>query len=545
MRALVNKSAVTGAIRTAAALVCLHLLLSIFYWLPQPSASNLLAPTWDMLGLVVVIAAGVWARARLGLRLRGLAPGLTVLVLAYFVLGLGQGFARREFGYDVILPLHLPYVPELFRMMYNAEPLGMFLFYCAVLLASAALVIVAIHAAVRRLLRHAGATRAGLAGVVAATALHAAVLIPLAGINGPLTRQALYQIDMAMNLEERLDETGRRMQLETAWHKKRNPFLKLEAPPSILVFVVESYGQVLYSDRDFAHFRHFAGEYEDKLREDGYTIASRYVTAPVFGGSSWMTDVSLLCGVRVPDQRRFEALSTSGIRCLPSLLDQAGYRTLLVAPNLSRLDDKFAGPLSFEDVYYRGNLEYQGPRFTWSFMPDQYSVDFVHRKELQDPPGEPRFVTYVLTSSHHPWNKLPQYIDDWDSIGDGSIFRRLPPQRFRNRFVGGDQFKPAFMQSVEYSFQVVAEYLLRIPAENTLIVVLGDHQPRKPIADMHEDPWDVPIHVISRDPAMIERFAALGYTLGLEPTADAEPAGIESFLLHLFKAFAPQDAASF
>lgn len=528
---------------TAAAIACLHLVLSLYYWLESPSVARVLTPTWEILALVGAIAAGGWVVSRLNLRDRGneVALGLTAVLFAFFVLGLGQGFARREFGYDVVMALHLPYVPELFRMMYNAEPLGMFLLYTTLLALAVALVVFAIHAATRRVVREAMATRRRQLGMVAGAGLYAAVAIPFLGVHGPLTAAMVRQIDMAVNLDARLGETGRSMALETAWIKRRNPFTELAQRPSIYVFIVESYGEALYSDEDFGAFRRLARESEERLVAAGFTIRSRYVTAPVFGGSSWMSDMALLCGVRVFNQQRFEGLSTTGLRCLSHLLGDAGYRTVLAMPNTTRLEYKSTGFLEFDRVFYRDNMEYKGPRIGWGFMPDQYTVQFLHEREMtREKADQPLFVTIALTSSHHPWSKIPRYIEDWGSIGDGTIYERRPIQQFRNGFVGGDQMKPAFQQSIEYAWRVVIEYLLRTLPDDTLIVIYGDHQPRKPVADMEKDSWDVPIHILSRDPALVERFASQGYTPGMTPGPNEPKGGSESFLLHLFKAFSSQ-----
>jgi MFS family permease len=557
-----------GAALTAAAIVCLHLVLSLYYWLESPALARVLTPTWDLLGLIAVIAAAGWVVSRLGqldaertrlpravvglsrqvsrlgrrVGTREVAIGLTVLLFAIFFLGLGQGFARREFGYDVVMVLHLPYVPELFRMMYNAESIGMFLLYTALLGLSVALIVAGIYVAARRVLREAVATRMRRLGMVAGVAVYAAVAIPLLGIQGPVTARLVHQIDLAMNLGARLDETGRSMALETAWLKRKNPFEELSRRPSIYIFIVESYGEALYSDEDFSSFRRVARESEERLREAGFTVRSRLITAPVFGGSSWMSDMALLCGVRVFNQQRFEGLSTTNLRCMSHLLGEAGYRTVLATPNTTRIEYKSTGFLKFDQVFFRGNFEYKGPRIGWGFMPDQYMVQFVHEREISKKKAdEPLFVTLVLTNSHHPWSKIPRYIEDWSTIGDGKIYEKRPIQQFRNTFVGGDQMKPAFLQSIEYSWKVVMEYLLRTLPDDTLIVIYGDHQPRKPVADMETASWDVPIHVLSRDPALVERFASQGYVPGMTPGPNQPKAGSESFLLHLFKAFSAEE----
>ncbi|ACY13182.1 sulfatase-like hydrolase/transferase [Haliangium ochraceum] len=534
-----DRRTLTDPITTALALVFLHLAIAIFYWLAAPAPATLLAPTWEILGLVGVLLLVGWIGTVV--QIRGLDSVLTVLVLAYFVLGLAQGFARREFGYDVIVALHAPYVPELFRMLYNGETLGMFLLYCALLAVVLIALLAGIYAAVRKLVQQSASTRRSRLLIGGGVAVYAAITIPLFGIQGPLTKNLIEQVDLAVNLDQRIDETARRIELETAWIKQRNPFAKLDKPPRILLFIIESYGRALYDDEDFANFQKLAQASADKLAEGGYAVRSRYLTAPVFGGSSWLSDTALLCGVRIPDQKHFRGMHASHAKCLPHILDDAGYHTVVAAPNTKTLDGTFDEGLGFETIYYRENLAYQGPRFGWSFMPDQYAIQRVHEDVLAKGGERPEFVTYILTSSHHPWNKLPPLIDQWDEIGDGAIFSKRRPRRFSNSFVGGRQVKKAFMASIEYSFETVIEYLLRLDDRETIIVITGDHQPRTPIADLNTDPWDVPFHIISRNPALVERFASAGYEATLEPRSDAPAQGSEGFLLQLFRAFSDAD----
>lgn len=531
------KTKVAGAALTAAAVVYLHMVLSVFFWIIDFKTRSFLAPTWEITGLLILVLA--WACLRAEAAPRAFHGILTAVVTLYLLLGLGQGFARREFGYDVVLALHIPYVPELFRMMYNAEPLGMFLLYVAILVGGTALAVTGIYTAIRRIHRQATVSRRSLAVLASACVLYIAATAPFMGVNGPLSRVLIQQVDMAMNLDDRIGSTGQKMAVEASRMRRQNPFKSLERPPNILIFIVESYGHALFNDPDFGAYQRQAQNLEKQLTEAGYHIRSSYLESPVFGGSSWMADATLLCGVRVHDQRRFEGLFTAPLSCMPKLLNEAGYWTVTAASNTTRLEERFPRLFPYDRIYYLDNLEYQGPRMSWSYMPDQYVIQFIHEREVVTHPDDPLLVTYVLTSSHHPWDLVPPYIQDWDSIGDGSLYHRVRGKYFQNRFVTGKQFKPGFMSSIIYSMRSVTEYLVRHPKDDTLIIILGDHQPRTPVANMHEDSWAVPIHIVSRDPALVERFVPFGYAPGIEPPADMKPTPMERFLVDLFKAFSP------
>ena len=94
------------------------------------------------------------------------------------------------------------------------------------------------------------------------------------------------------------------------------------------------------------------------------------------------------------------------------------------------------------------------------------------------------------------------------------------------------------MTSVEYSLATIASYLERLPPdERALVIVLGDHQPQQPIASRWKDDRYVPIHVLARDPRLLERFARFGFTPGILPPPPAgAPAGHAQLMAELLSA---------
>jgi hypothetical protein len=61
------------------------------------------------------------------------------------------------------------------------------------------------------------------------------------------------------------------------------------------------------------------------------------------------------------------------------------------------------------------------------------------------------------------------------------------------------------------------------------VIILGDHQPPG-IVSGATSPWTVPIHVLSRDPALLAPFARQGYEEGALPPRTDMVKGMESFL---------------
>jgi hypothetical protein len=70
---------------------------------------------------------------------------------------------------------------------------------------------------------------------------------------------------------------------------------------------------------------------------------------------------------------------------------------------------------------------------------------------------------------------------------------------------------------------------MRYFEDNALIIVLGDHQPNVQTTGENQ-PWSVPVHVISRNNELIEPFRKRRYSPGLIPTQPPPHRGMETFL---------------
>jgi hypothetical protein len=356
-----------------------------------------------------------------------------------------------------------------------------------------------------------------------------------AGVHRSVAVEAARQLALVWHARDSLHQTARTLAREADANRATATATATRTPSRhIYLIVVESYGQALFSGhRAFTSFGDFLAAQGTKLAEAGYHVRSRFFVSPVFGSGSWMPDASLLCGVRIDNQKRFAALFESDLRCLPKRLAAAGYRTVLAAANTEQHDARFDRTWSFSREYFKEDFNYSGPRFGWSFMPDQFVLDFVHRHEVVPRRHEPLFVETILTSSHVPWSVVPPLVE-WERIGDGRVFESVPATRFGNFLLSGGQYEAGYLGSIEYSLQAIAEYLERLPPDDdSLVIVLGDHQPRSPIADRFADPWWVPVHVLSRDAQAVSDFAPDGdggFVAGLVPAPAAATPGLEQLM---------------
>ena len=165
----------------------------------------------------------------------------------------------------------------------------------------------------------------------------------------------------------------------------------------------------------------------------------------------------------------------------------------------------------YDQVYDRRDVGYRGPKFSYAPMPDQYVLEALQRLELAKPDRRPLFAEVDLVSSHTPWTRIPPLID-WNDVGDGSIFHELPVDESRlsdrkQAYGRVDRVHAAARCSPSWSTTA---------RDDLVLVVLGDHQPNTTVTG-HDASHDVPISVLARDPAVLDRIAEWGWVDGLRP----------------------------
>jgi hypothetical protein len=304
---------------------------------------------------------------------------------------------------------------------------------------------------------------------------------------------------------------------------------------SVFIFLIESYGATVIERPEQS--RRIEPVYyaaEGALGRAGYHVASGLLSSPTYAGRSWLAQSTLATAVRDGDHLTDDEIQRQRPTTMARIFRQAGYQTVLVQPgsthrNLARwLYD-------FERVYSAWDFDYRGPAFRWAPMPDQFVIDFVHRNVVQPATG-PLLVEYALVSSHAPWSDQPGLVEDWSRLGDGHLYHALPTRRFPITWTNLASGSEAYLRSVAYDLEVLVRYVTDFVPPGALVLILGDHQP---VAEVTRwSPSDaVPIHVMSRNPALVEAFRARGYAEGMRPRLDRAPAGMEQLLPGLLADF--------
>ncbi len=148
----------------------------------------------------------------------------------------------------------------------------------------------------------------------------------------------------------------------------------------MLVFV-ESYGRTVFDQPDYAqHVRPRLQQYAAELGAAGVSMRSSYLTSPTYGGISWLAHGTLLSGLWINSQSRYDRLVMSRRPTLNRLFQRAGWRTLAVQP-AHTLPWPQGDYFGYDRVYAAQDLNYRGQPFNWITMPDQYTLSVIQRLE--------------------------------------------------------------------------------------------------------------------------------------------------------------------
>ena len=290
------------------------------------------------------------------------------------------------------------------------------------------------------------------------------------------------------------------------------------AGKDVVVAFVESYGRDALADPRVGAV---LADGTADLEAAGFAARSGFLTSPVSGGNSWLAHATFLSGLRVHDQRRYAALTSSDRLTLTGAFGGAGWRTVGVMPGTTR-EWPEAGFYGYDRVLDFAALGYRGPDHGWATVPDQYTLAALTDRELAPGHG-PVMAEVELVSSHTPWAYVPPVLD-WADVGDGAVFHDVAP--------GPAEYGAA----VAYSVESLVSWAATQGDDDLVLVVLGDHQPG-PAVIGEGATADVPITVIARDPAVLDRVAAWDWTPGLRPAPTAPVWPMEAFRDRFLGAF--------
>ena len=199
------------------------------------------------------------------------------------------------------------------------------------------------------------------------------------------------------------------------------------------------------------------------------------------------------------------------------------------------------------------NVGYKGPRFAFAAMPDQYVMSALQRLELSKRHRRPVFAEVDLVSSHEPWTRIPRMVP-WSQVGNGSIFDKNTVDagvgglhvNGLSSYVdinGSPVVRAAYGQSIQYTMNALISYVQHYGNPNTVLIVLGDHQPWTVVSGAEQD-HDVPISIIAHDPAVLKQISGWGWSDGLQPSPEAPVWPMSAFRNRFLTAFGSEPQIS-
>jgi hypothetical protein len=285
----------------------------------------------------------------------------------------------------------------------------------------------------------------------------------------------------------------------------------------VIVIFLESYGRIALDDEAYAEQTHAAlAELQKQLTGEGWQSRSAYLTPPTFGGASWLSHSSFLAGRAIESHDLYQTFLHSQNETLTDRFRKAGYRSVLLTPGIR-------GPwpeglaLRFDRIAAAKDVDYQGQGFGWWYVPDQYSLDWLARSEINIPERAPLFAMFPTIMSHFPFGPVPPYLDDWNALSSNEPF---DAQAVEQTVALGDAFsgepESAYLRVILYNLKTVSGFVAEHAPDDAIIIALGDHQPPAAISGEGAE-WDVPIHVFARDANLLAPYERSGFVEGIIP----------------------------
>jgi phosphatidylglycerophosphate synthase len=315
----------------------------------------------------------------------------------------------------------------------------------------------------------------------------------------------------------------------------------------VLIVFVESYGQVAVRGSSFSPGVDAVLQKQNGMLTDaGWSTQSAWATSPTFGGISWLAHSTFQSGLWVNSNQRYNELIASQRYTLSDAFKKAGWRTVADDPTDNPNWKPGTSFYHYDQLYNQFNVGYQGPKFSYSQMPDQYAFTAFQRNELK-PGHKPVFAEIDTTSSHLPWAPLPAMVP-WNKVGNGSIFDPQPAQSETSTTVWRNEstVRQFYGMSIQYSLTALTDWVTELNDPNLVLIFMGDHQPHTAVSG-HGANHNVPVSIVTRDPSVLRQVSSWHWQNGLMPDLSAPLEPMDAFrnqFLSTFSSAAAQTAAA-
>ncbi len=495
--------------RVLVALLVINALLVVpEWWMPY---GGFLAPVLAPEALVAV-GGLLLAPARLA---RLLALPATLIVLTAVGLALSDLATGWALGRPVNVYIDFPLLASVEHLLRGAigAPLAW-----AVLLGALGLLVVLTWRLVRGLGALRGAAGNGWRATVTGLLLLVAGMLLWQSRDVPALAKA---VDTPLAI--RLSDQAERLALTAQAYRHFPEMLRaLPATPvdpdrldgrDVILAFIESYGVTLTNNPGYRTTGLAALDaMQASLAAAGLSVVTGHFDSPVQGGQSWLAHGTVLSGLWLDDQIRYDLYLAEDP---PSLIDDfaaAGYTTAAIMPAIT--DPWPAGrQWGYDQVHDHARIDYAGPALNWVTMPDQYTWHYF-QEQVRAPAERPLFAELALISSHAPWTPIIDIVA-WDQLGRGEVFARWGDAGPSPGAVWSDRerVRRHYVRAVDYALRTAGQWAAR-SLDDGVLILLGDHQPA-PLITGEEASRAVPVHVISADAGLLADFRRQGFRAGV------------------------------
>lgn len=506
------------------ALVFLNGLLSFGPWWPTPGIvpQARLAP--EFVGLWLLL---LWLAARPRTPSHRLLWALSVAILCLALGRYADVTAPSLFGRPVSLYWDLPQLPRFLWVSAREHPWWLSVAALALVLGAGGLLLACIKASLALLLR--GLVPWALRSLWAwglafgAALLAAAHVVEVPGTGRLVTNAVMPTYVRQVGLLWEAHMPGRLAHVlpslspvEDALVMHGPQALSALGGRDVNIIFLESFGAVLY---DHPRVRAATDPARQALLQtlsaSGRHVVSGFFRSPTFGGASDLAHLSLLSGIDLSDPRRHDLLLTTRRPTMMHLFKQTGYQTFGLYHAVSWPWPEHVH-YGFDHYVDGPSLRYDGPPITFWRIPDQIALARFEHAFPRTAGGPPRVLFFPTITSHFPFNPVPPYQPDWQRALTATPFDAGEFQAALDQPVDWLNMRRHYVDSVNYVYRWLAGHFEKPEVRDTVYVLLGDHQPTANITG-EDAPWDVPVHIISRDRELLERFKAQGFSDGLWP----------------------------
>jgi phosphatidylglycerophosphate synthase len=311
----------------------------------------------------------------------------------------------------------------------------------------------------------------------------------------------------------------------------------------VLIVFVESYGQVAVRGTTFSPgVDAVLRRQEGMLDRAGWSTQSAWEGSPTSGGVSWLAHSTVQSGLWVNSQQRYNELLASQRFTLSDAFDKAGWHTVADDPSDNTTWTPGTTFYHYTQTYNRLNVGYRGPSFSYSAMPDQYTLGEFQRLELT-PGHKPVMAEIDTTSSHTPWVPLPSMVP-WNQVGNGSVFRaqRGSAQEVARVWSNTSTVRQFYGQSIQYAMTALTSWVTELNDPNLVLILLGDHQPHSTVSGNTPNN-KVPISIITRAPSVLRQMSSWHWQNGLLPSPSAPFEPMDAFRDQFLNTFSSKTPA--